>query len=201
MTTTTSAPTRPQTDSHIPLSRSQRRKTRRNIRAQFVPTRPRRRRRRLLYNSTAQQRKDEEEYGDKISRDKASNTIRIIFQNIDRLPKQANPTLQQTQGRGHYKNHQFCEALRDKQGGIFCFAEHGLNFSLLPADDQRIERSLGQLPPPPPTNLYSDTIQQRTKTTKAPYNGEALVSSPYPKPFPEQETRVKTKQDLEDGYG
>ena len=102
-------------------------------------------------------RPDNEEFGDRISRTKANNVVRILLHNINELPLHANPTLQETQGSGVNKNHSLCKEITDKHADIALIQEPGVNFSQLPPEDQWSERAYSKLPAHKATWAYNTT--------------------------------------------
>ena len=127
-------------------------------------------------------RPDEEEYGDRVSRKKAKNVTRVCLQNINRLPLEARPNTETALGVPFNKNHQFCQAVKDKSADIFLFSEHGLNFHKLPAEDQWNERALHQLPPGHVALLEANTSEEPAAQGKQPWGGTGLIAMPEMKP-------------------
>ncbi len=112
----------------------------------------------------------EERYGD-ILTDKAPNTFRIAFQNINRLPERSN----------HHKSKALLHHIDEGQYDVFMLAEVGLRWHALSASDTWHERTRLDLPDNKASFAYNNTEEKR-HSEKAQFGGVGVVATQQGKP-------------------
>ena len=128
--------------------------------------------------------KDEEEYFDKISRiGKPMQHIRVTSHNKNRLPIRADPTTRTRKDRKRNKkivvrdkNKEICEQITTTKSDITLMQEVGLNWGMLPAEDQWSERKKKRLPSTNRSTFAYNKNDINTGNDPTQYGGTGVIT-------------------------